>query len=72
MFIFVEVLVGFIMLYLKFLNGKHSRMRFAVGKSATIQDESMMRKADLQYLGKGQGNKLLLGRRIILLLTCRT
>jgi len=41
------------MLYLKFLNGKHSRMRSAVGKSATIQDESMMRKADLQTLGKG-------------------
>lgn len=46
------------MLCLKFLNGKHSRMRFAVGKSATIQDESMMRKADLQYLGKGAGQQV--------------
>ncbi|KAE9369007.1 allantoate permease [Stipitochalara longipes BDJ] len=57
MFVFVEVLVGFIMLYLKFLNSKHSRMRSAVGKSATIQDESMMRKADLQSLGKGAGQQ---------------
>jgi hypothetical protein len=45
------------MLYLKFLNGKHSHMRSAVGKSATIQDESMMREADLQNLGKGTGQQ---------------
>ena len=28
-------------------------MRSAVGKSAVIHDESMMRKVDLQNLGKG-------------------
>ncbi|KAK0105914.1 hypothetical protein ONS95_004427 [Cadophora gregata] len=53
MFCFVEFLVGFIMLYLKFLNARHSRMRSAIGKSAHILDESMMRKTDLQNLGKG-------------------
>ncbi|CAG8956886.1 hypothetical protein HYFRA_00012341 [Hymenoscyphus fraxineus] len=42
-----------IMLYLKFLNIKHSHMRTAVGKSAVMVDESMLRKADLQNLGKG-------------------
>lgn len=41
------------MLYLKFLNVKHSRMRAAVGKSAEVIDESMLRKTDLQNLGKG-------------------
>jgi hypothetical protein len=45
------------MLYLKFLNGKHSHMRSAVGKSATIQDESTMRKADLQHLGRRAGQQ---------------
>lgn len=55
MFVFVEVLVGLIVLYLKFLNRKHASMRSAVGKSAEIQDESMMRKADLKALGKGIG-----------------
>ena len=55
MFVFVEVLVGLIMLYLKFLNRRHASMRSAVGKSAEVQDESMMRKADLQALGKGVG-----------------
>jgi hypothetical protein len=48
---------SFIMLYLKFLNARHSRMRSAVGKQANIQDESMMRKADLQNLGKGVGQQ---------------
>jgi hypothetical protein len=55
MFVFVEVLVGFIILYLKFLNRRHASMRSAVGKSAEVQDESMMRKVDLQALGKGVG-----------------
>ncbi|KAL3420943.1 allantoate permease [Phlyctema vagabunda] len=55
MFCFVEVLVGIILLYLKFLNVRHSRMRSAIGKAAHILDESMMRKADLQNLGKGVG-----------------
>lgn len=32
-------------------------MRSAVGKSATVQDESMMRKSDLQILGKGAGQQ---------------
>lgn len=41
------------MLYLKFLNVRHARMRTAIGKSATVVDESMLRKADLQNLGKG-------------------
>jgi hypothetical protein len=46
------------MLYLKFLNGKYSRIRSAVGKLATIQDESMMWKADVQNLGKGAGQQV--------------
>jgi hypothetical protein len=33
-------------------------MRSAVGKSATIQGGSMMRKADLQNLGKGAGQQV--------------
>lgn len=32
-------------------------MRSAIGKSAAIQDESMMRKSDLQNLGKGVGQQ---------------
>ncbi|KAG9230763.1 major facilitator superfamily domain-containing protein [Amylocarpus encephaloides] len=57
MFAFVEVLVGLIMLYLKFLNSRHASMRAAVGKSAQVHDESMMRKVDLQNLGKGVGQQ---------------
>lgn len=53
MFAFVAVFVGFVMLYLKFLNVKHARMRTAIGKAASVVDESMLRKADLQNLGKG-------------------
>jgi hypothetical protein len=53
MFVLVEILVVFIMLYLKFLNRRHANMRSAVGKNAVVQDESMMRKVDLQALGKG-------------------
>lgn len=32
-------------------------MRSAVGKSAHVLDESMMRKTDLQNLGKGVGQQ---------------
>jgi len=40
-------------LYLRFLNSRHSNKRVTVGKSAVILDESMMRKIDLAQLGKG-------------------
>ncbi|CAG8972961.1 hypothetical protein HYALB_00008321 [Hymenoscyphus albidus] len=53
MFALLEVLVVLIMLYLNFLNIKHSHMRTAVGNSAVMVDESMLRKTDLQNLGKG-------------------
>ncbi|KAH8600059.1 allantoate permease-like protein [Bisporella sp. PMI_857] len=53
MFSFVEVLVVIIMLYLKFLNAWHAKMRTQVGKSAVLVDESMMTKSDLAQLGKG-------------------
>lgn len=45
------------MIYLKFLNASHSKMRSALGKAANIVDESMMRKSDLQNLGKGVGQQ---------------
>jgi len=45
--------LSFVMLYLKYLNNGHAKMRTAIGKSAVVVDESMLRKSDLQNLGKG-------------------
>jgi hypothetical protein len=42
------------MLYLKFLNQKHSQMRVAVGKPAVIVDLSMMGKKEISEMDKTQ------------------
>ncbi|KAK3385937.1 major facilitator superfamily domain-containing protein [Podospora didyma] len=48
MFLLVGGLAGLMPLYLMFLNRQHAKRREALGKSAVLVDESMMRKDQMQ------------------------
>jgi len=52
MFCAIAVLAALIMIYLQYLNKKHSAMRVAVGKPAQILDLSMMGKKELSQMNK--------------------
>ncbi|KAK1992710.1 major facilitator superfamily transporter [Colletotrichum falcatum] len=48
MFILVAFMGALLPLYLKYLNAQHAKRREALGKSANVVDESMMRNKDVQ------------------------